>query len=62
MLRDKNDLWGHRHETLSTAIAFHLNPRLDACARFAILTHHQSIPRDSNTEGEKVFAVERTAS
>lgn len=53
MLRNKNDLWGHRHETLSTAIAFHLNPQLDACARFAILTHHQSIPRDSNTEGEK---------
>src|SRR5205085_4282298 len=53
MLRNKNDLWGHRHETLSTAIAFHLNPELDACARFAILTHHQSIPRDINTEGEK---------
>src|ERR1700743_469806 len=29
MLRNKTDLWGHRHETLSTAIAFHLNPRLD---------------------------------
>src|SRR5260370_1098155 len=53
MLREKSCPWGHRHETLSAAIAFHLNPRLDACARFAILTHHQSIPLDGNTEREK---------
>lgn len=53
MLRDSQQRWGHRHETLSTAIAFHLNPELDPCARFAILTHHRSIPRDINAEREK---------
>jgi CRISPR-associated endonuclease/helicase Cas3 len=53
MLREPNNHWGHRHETLSTAIAFHLNPYLDACARFAILTHHKSIPAGITSEGEK---------
>lgn len=53
MLREPNNYWKHRHETLSTAIAFHLNPQLDECSRFAILTHHRSIPQDVSTEGEK---------
>jgi CRISPR-associated endonuclease/helicase Cas3 len=42
--------WGHRHETLSTAIAKVINPHLDPCALFAVLTHHRSIPPDGAEE------------
>lgn len=46
--------WGRRHETLSTAIARVINPRLDQCALFAVLTHHRSIPPEIAEErGEK---------
>jgi len=53
MLRDKEQRWGHRHETLSTALARVLNPQFEACALFAVLTHHRSIPNDGTTKGEK---------
>lgn len=52
MLREKDFRWGHRHETLSTALACILNPNLDETALFAILTHHRNIP-PSRTSGEK---------
>ncbi|OLE51695.1 MAG: hypothetical protein AUG51_21720 [Acidobacteria bacterium 13_1_20CM_3_53_8] len=42
--------WGHRHETLSTAIARVINPELDPCALFAVLTHHRSIPANGTEE------------
>lgn len=45
MLRTKVP-WGHRHETLSTALAYVLNPNLNETALFAILTHHKDIPKD----------------
>jgi CRISPR-associated endonuclease/helicase Cas3 len=55
MLREgRKALWKHRHETLSTVLAYKLNPQLDPCALFAVLTHHQSIPNDGiSGEGEK---------
>lgn len=55
MLREgRKALWKHRHETLSTALAYRLNPQLDPCALFAVLTHHRSIPNDGiSGEGEK---------
>jgi CRISPR-associated endonuclease/helicase Cas3 len=50
--------WGHRHETLSTAIARVINPQLDPCALFAVLTHHRSIPSDGAEEkGEKYLPI-----
>jgi CRISPR-associated endonuclease/helicase Cas3 len=46
--------WAHRHETLSTAIARVINPKLDPCALFAVLTHHRSIPPEiAEEKGEK---------
>ena len=42
MLRTPANRGGRRHETLSTVLAFALNPNLDPCARFAILTHHRN--------------------
>jgi len=48
MLRTKGWFWGHRHETLSTALACVLNPNLDETALFAILTHHKDIPTGNN--------------
>ena len=51
MLRVKNWFWGHRHETLSTALAFVLNPNLDETTLFAILTHHKDIPTGNNEKG-----------
>jgi CRISPR-associated endonuclease/helicase Cas3 len=54
MLRERSFIWKHRHETLSTALAYALNPQLDPCALFAVLTHHRSIPDDGIAgEGEK---------
>lgn len=54
MLRERGFFWKHRHETLSTALAYVLNPHLDPCALFAVLTHHRSIPDDGIAgEGEK---------
>lgn len=55
MLREgRKAIWKHRHETLSTVLAYKLNPQLDPCALFAVLTHHQSIPNDGiSGEGEK---------
>lgn len=54
MLRERGFFWKHRHETLSTVLAYTLNPQLDPCALFAILTHHRSIPNDGIAgEGEK---------
>jgi CRISPR-associated endonuclease/helicase Cas3 len=55
MLREgRKAIWKHRHETLSTVLAYKLNPQLDPCALFAVLTHHQSIPNDDiSGEGEK---------
>lgn len=55
MLREgRKAIWKHRHETLSTVLAYNLNPQLDPCALFAVLTHHQSIPDDGiSGEGEK---------
>ena len=50
--------WRHRHETLSTALAFRLNPQLDPCALFAILTHHRSIPADGVADGERCLPGE----
>jgi CRISPR-associated endonuclease/helicase Cas3 len=50
--------WGHRHETLSTAIARVIHPQLDPCALFAVLTHHRSIPPDGAEEqGEKHLPI-----
>lgn len=51
MLRVKNWFWGHRHETLSTALACVLNPNLDETTLFAILTHHKDIPTGNNEKG-----------
>lgn len=51
MLRTK-EIWGHRHETLSTALAFILNPNLDETSLFAILTHHKDIP-DEGINGKR---------
>ena len=48
MLRVKDWFWGHRHETLSTALACVLNPNLDETTLFAILTHHKDIPTGNN--------------
>ena len=46
--------WGHRHETLSTAIARVLNPELESCVLFAILTHHRNLPEENVVgSGEK---------
>jgi CRISPR-associated endonuclease/helicase Cas3 len=42
--------WGHRHETLSTALACVLNPNLEETALFAILTHHKDIPTGSSID------------
>lgn len=57
MLRHQEH-WGHRHETISTAIARVINPELDPCALFAILTHHRSIPPDLVEEqGEKYIPI-----
>lgn len=47
------EMWKHRHETLSTALARVLNPNFDKCALFAVLTHHRSIPHDGIADGEK---------
>jgi CRISPR-associated endonuclease/helicase Cas3 len=50
--------WGHRHETLSTAIARVINPEMDKCALFAVLTHHRSIPPEIAEErGEKYLPI-----
>lgn len=45
--------WGHRHETLSTALAYVLNPNLSETTLFAILTHHKDIPfeKGNNEKG-----------
>ena len=51
MLRVENWFWGHRHETLSTALACVLNPNLDETTLFAILTHHKTIPTGNNEKG-----------
>lgn len=51
MLREKDWFWGHRHETLSTALACVLNPELDEETLFAILTHHKDIPTGNNEKG-----------
>ena len=51
MLRVKDWFWGHRHETLSTALACVLNPNLDETTLFAILTHHKDIPTGNNDKG-----------
>lgn len=53
MMRTPKQYWKRRHETLSTAIAFHLNPQFDPCALFAILTHHRSIPEPPTGTREK---------
>ena len=45
-----NGGWGHRHETLSTALACILNPNLDETALFAILTHHKDLPNGNSTD------------
>lgn len=50
MLRVKDWFWGHRHETLSTALACVLNPNLDETTLFAILTHHKDLPTGNNTD------------
>lgn len=42
----ENRGWRHRHETLSTALAYVLNPNFDEAALFAVLTHHKDIPKD----------------
>lgn len=42
--------WGHRHETLSTALAFILNPNLDETTLFAVLTHHKDLPTGNSTD------------
>ena len=50
--------WGHRHETLSTAIARVINPNLEDCDLLAILTHHRNIPDGlSPKTGEKCLPV-----
>lgn len=51
MLRVKDWFWGHRHETLSTALACVLSPNLDETTLFAILTHHKDIPTGNNEKG-----------
>lgn len=57
MLRGKG-YWGHRHETLSTALAFILNPNLNEAALFAVLTHHRNIPNSRTSgEGEKCLPI-----
>jgi CRISPR-associated endonuclease/helicase Cas3 len=57
MLRQQGR-WGHRHETLSTAIARVISPTLDQCALFAVLTHHRSIPPEIAEErGEKYLPL-----
>lgn len=57
MLRG-NGKWGHRHETLSTAIAHIINPNLDPCALFAILTHHRSIPEgEASGQNERCLPI-----
>lgn len=47
--------WGHRHETLSTALARVISPELEPCVLFAILTHHRNIPEENavGSSGEK---------
>jgi CRISPR-associated endonuclease/helicase Cas3 len=57
MLRNR-ERWGHRHETLSTAIARVVDPLLDPCALFAVLTHHRSIPPEmAEEQGEKYLPI-----
>jgi CRISPR-associated endonuclease/helicase Cas3 len=57
MLRG-NGKWGHRHETLSTAIVRIINPQLDPCALFAILTHHRSIPEgEASGQNERCLPI-----
>ena len=51
MLRVKDWFWGHRHETLSAALACVLNPNLEETTLFAILTHHKDIPTGNNDKG-----------
>lgn len=58
MMQTPKKFWKHRHETLSTAIAFHLNPQLDPCALFAILTHHRSIPMSTAETRERCLPWE----
>lgn len=57
-LRNKDRRWGHRHETLSTALARVLNPQFGERALFAVLTHHRSIPHDGISSGEKCLPKE----
>ncbi|MCD9189181.1 MAG: CRISPR-associated helicase Cas3' [Pyrinomonadaceae bacterium] len=47
--------WGHRHETLSTALACILNPNLEETALFAILTHHKDIPFENGANEKSVL-------
>ncbi|MEK7723402.1 MAG: CRISPR-associated helicase Cas3', partial [Acidobacteriota bacterium] len=50
--------WGHRHETLSTAIARVINPNLEDCGLLAILTHHRNIPDGLTSKtGEKCLPM-----
>lgn len=55
MMRHPEQVWKHWHETLSAALAFHLDPHFDPCALFAILTHHRSIPESGSGGREKTL-------
>lgn len=58
MLRDKEQPWRHRHETLSTALARILNPQFETSALFAVLTHHRSIRNGDLKDREQLPLTE----